>query len=56
MIPGDKCDLNFLTRVLQFRKNSGKNLNKEIDSSADRTRARSVTMLTLVHSGGSFHI
>ena len=31
MIPGDKCDLNFLTFVLQLRKNPGKNLNKEND-------------------------
>ena len=31
MIPGDECRLNFLTFVLQLRKNFGRNLNQEVD-------------------------
>ena len=42
MIPEDECDRNFLTFVLQLRKNSRKNFNKEIYSIGDRTSARCV--------------
>ena len=40
MLSGDKCDLNFLTFVLQLRKNPGKNLNQETDPTGISTRAR----------------
>ena len=42
MIPRDECNLHFLTFVLQLRENLGKNLNREIDPTGDRTRARCV--------------
>ena len=42
MIPEDECSLNFLTFILQFRENPGKILNREIDPTGDRVRARCV--------------
>ena len=42
MISGDECGPNFLTFVLRLRENPGKNLNKEIDPTGDRTRARCI--------------
>ena len=40
MVSGDKCGLNFLTFVLQLRKNPGKDLNQETDPTGIWTRAR----------------
>ena len=40
MISGEEYGLIFLTFVLQLRENPGKNLNQEIDTTGDRTRAR----------------
>ena len=40
MIPGDERDLNYLTFFLELRKNSGMNLNQEIDLIGNRIRAR----------------
>ena len=31
LIPGAKCRLNFLTFLLELKKDPGKNLNQEID-------------------------
>ena len=39
MTPWDDCDLNFQTFVLQMRKNPGKILNQEIDTTRDPNQA-----------------
>ena len=52
----DECALNFLTFVLQLKKNPGKNLNQEIYRTVDRIRTQwmrdNVATLTDGHSGG----
>ena len=42
MISGDEFDPNFLTFVLELRKNPGKNVNQETDPTGDRTQAHCV--------------
>ena len=54
----DECGPDFLTFVLQLGGKSQKNLNQEIDSLEDRTRAFAweVTMLPLGQIGGLKHL
>ena len=37
MISGDRCDLNFLTLILQLRENYRKNINQIIDPTGNET-------------------
>ena len=53
MIHGDECGLNFLTFVLQLRKNPGGNLSKETDLTCIETGPAGweAMALPLDHSG-----
>ena len=54
IIPGAKCRLNFLTFVLELRKDPRKYLNKETDPIVGRTWARWVIGSNVIpdHNGG----
>ena len=55
IIPGAKCRLNFLTFVLELRKDPRKNLNQEIDPMLVRTWARWVIGSDVIRDqNGSF--
>ena len=51
MVPGDECGLNFLTFVLQLRKNPGKTLSQECMCLVLVSRA--LTLVSLMHATSS---